>query len=153
MNRPEHRAPASANTQPFRWTYLVSPSKESFLCTGIWAILVTLFILGLKLYGDYAHPGHSITTPELAVYIGSILGQFVLMTLCLWCLVLHRILKNATYFILLDWRWWMGLVLLSGLLKNLPFAWVWVGLIYQARRKMKSAKVKPNTPPSNAVAT
>ena len=153
MSTPAQRAPTSANTQPFRWSYLVGPIKESFICTGIWAILVALFILGLKLYGDYAHPGHSITTPELAVYIGSILGQFVLMTLCLWCLVLHRTLKNATYFILLDWRWWMGLVLLSAVLKNPPFAWVWLGLIYQARLKMKSAKVKPKTPSSNAVAT
>jgi hypothetical protein len=140
MSTSAHPAHVSAKAQRFRWSYLISPIKGSFICTGIWAILAVLFILGLKLYGDYAHPGHSITRSELAVYIGSILGQFALMTLCLWSLVVYRIWKNVSYFILLDWRWWLGLVLLSALLKNPPLAWVWVGLIYQVRLKIKSAR-------------
>jgi len=147
MNTSPHQAISSGKAQPSGWSYVVSPIKESVICTGIWAILVVLFTYGLKLWGDYAHPGQSITTLELATYAGRILGQFILMTLCLWAVLVYRIWKNVTPFILLDWRWWLGLVLLSAVLSNPPLAWVWVGLIYQMKSKMKSSKRKPRMRP------
>lgn len=144
---------ASAKTQPSRWSYIVSPIKESFICTGTWAILAAIFVSVLRLWFKYAHPekGH-IPLNVWAIWIGAILGQFVLMAIYLSVVVVYRRRKNVTSFILLDWRWWVGLVVFSILLKNPPTGWLFVGLIYQVRVRMKSSKMKPRIPSSTAVA-
>jgi hypothetical protein len=43
MNPSPHRANASLKAQPSGWSYVVTPIKESVICTGLWAILVALF--------------------------------------------------------------------------------------------------------------
>jgi hypothetical protein len=56
--------------------------------------------------------------------MGSIVGQFVPMTICLSAVAFHRRRKKVFSFILLDWRWWLGIAILSVILTNPPIAWV-----------------------------
>jgi len=117
-----------------------SSIKEGLISAGIWALLSVFFAAGIQLWGYYAHPGKnntSISFEEWAELMGGIVGQFVLMTICLSSVAAWRKWQKVTSFILLDWRWWLGLALLSVLLQNPPLAWVWVGLIYQVRLRMK----------------
>lgn len=77
--------------------------------------------------------------------MGSIVGQFVPMTICLSAVAFHRRRKKVFSFILLDWRWWLGIAILSVILTNPPIAWVWVGLIYQARLRKKPKLLSSTT--------
>jgi|ERR1700688_3773745 hypothetical protein len=122
-----------------RWFKASSiPIKEGFISTGIWALLSAVFASALGLWGYYAHHMKSnIALEEWAQLMGGIVAQFVLMAIYLSALVFHRRRKNVTSFILLDWRWWVGLVVFVLVLKDPPLAWVWVGLIYQVRLRKK----------------
>lgn len=145
MNTSPPPADGHASIQPSAGWYKASfiSIREGFICTGIWAILAAAFISGLKLWGNHFHPGKgNISLEEWAIYIGNVLGQFLLMTIYLSAVVLYRRWKNVTSFILLDWRWWVGLLIFSVLLKNPPTGWLWVGLIYQVRLRMKRRKVR-----------
>jgi hypothetical protein len=83
--------------------------KEGFICAGIWASLVAAFVSGLKLWGNHFHPGKgNISLEEWATFIGSIIGQFGLMTVYLSAVVYYRRRKSVSFFVLLDWRWWGG---------------------------------------------
>ena len=147
------RAPAVpgvgyTSTQPAGGSYKASSIKEGFICAGIWAILSAAFASGIQLWGYYTYSLKSNTSlDEWAQLMGAIVGQFVLMTICLSSVAVYRRWKNVTSFILLDWCWWLGLVLLSLLLNNPPLAWVWVGLIYQVRLRQK-----PRLPSSTTTA-
>ncbi len=112
--------------------------KEGFICPGIWAILSALYVSGFRLWDEHAHRGKSIiSAQDWAELMGAIVGQFVLMAICLSAVALYRRRKNVTSFILLDWRWWLAFVILSLLLRTPLLAWLWVGLIYQTRLSMK----------------
>jgi hypothetical protein len=129
-----------ASIQSSGESHNASSIKEGLISAGIWALLSALFASGIQLWGYYAHPGKnniSISFEEWAELIGGIVGQFVLMTMCLSSVAAWRKWQKVTSFILLDGRWWLGFVLLSVLLQNPPLAWVWVGLIYQVRLRMK----------------
>ena len=95
-----------------RWFKASSiPIKEGFISTGIWALLSAVFASALGLWGYYAHRmKRNIALEEWAQLMGGIVAQFVLMAIYLSALVFHRRRKNVTSFILLDWRWWVGLV-------------------------------------------
>jgi hypothetical protein len=138
MSTPPLPVDAHTSIRPSGGSYKASSIKEGFICAGIWALVSAVFASGIQLWGYYVHPLKSINPlEEWAELIGGIVGQFVLMAICLSSVGVHRRWKNVTSFILLDWRWWLGLVLLSVLLQNPPLAWVWVGLIYQVRLRMK----------------
>jgi hypothetical protein len=133
-----HPAEGYASTQLSGSSYIATSVNEGFICAGIWAILAAAFTSGIRWWSNFAHPERGIvSTLEWAELTGGIFGEFVLMTICLSAVAVYRRWKNVTSIIFLDWRWWLGLVLLSGLLKNPPLAWMWVGLIYQARLRMK----------------
>jgi hypothetical protein len=134
MSTAPHSAHADASTQRSGWSHIISSIKDGFICAGIWAILGAVFGSAVRLWGDYSHPEGGITSVQVwGELAGGIIGQFVLMSVCLSSVAVYRRWKNVTPFVFLDWRWWLGLVLLSVLLKNPPLAWVWVGLIYQVR--------------------
>ena len=109
MRRPRPQAHSHAQIQPLHGSYIGSSVKESLICAGIWAIFASVFISGLKLWGNHFHPGKSnISIEEWAIYIGQIIGQFVLMTIYLSAVVFYRRRKNVTSSIFLDLRWWVG---------------------------------------------
>jgi hypothetical protein len=133
--------------QPSGGSYKASSIKEGFTCAGIWAILA-LFVSGFRLWAklaaELAHPEKGIlSSEEWAQFIGTTVGQFVLMAICLSSVVFYRRGKNVTSFILLDWRWWMVLVILGSLWKQRAVAWLWVGLIYQVRLSRKPKILPP----------
>jgi hypothetical protein len=92
--------------------------KESLISTVIWAIFGSVSISGLKLWGNQFHPGKdNISLQEWVVYMGSIAGQFVLMTICLWAAgSLPGMEERQDLFFY--GSWWIGLVLLSVVLNN-----------------------------------
>jgi hypothetical protein len=108
------RAPAVpgvgyTSTQPAGGSYKASSIKEGFICAGIWAILSAAFASGIQLWGYYTYSLKSNTSlDEWAQLMGAIVGQFVLMTICLSSVAVYRRWKNVTSFILLDWCWWLG---------------------------------------------
>jgi hypothetical protein len=118
--------------------YKASSIKEGFICAGIWAALSIVLIVPLTLWGEHAHPERGVrSAEEWAHFIGATVGQSVLMAIFLSSVAFYRRRKNVTSFILLDWRWWLVCVVF-GVLPNKPvLAWLWVGLIYQVRLKMK----------------
>jgi hypothetical protein len=129
--------------QPSGGSYKASSIMEGFICSGIWAILSGVLVVGLRIWAERAQPEKGLlSTEEWAHLIGFTIGQSFIMAIALSSVVFYRRRKNVTLFILLDWRWWLA-CLVFGMLPNKPvLAWLWVGLIYQARLSMKS-KIPP----------
>jgi hypothetical protein len=146
MSRRRPQAHSHAPIQPADGSYIGSSVREALICVGIWAISTFVYISGLRLWNNHAYPGEGVSINQLAVYLGIILGQSVLMAVYLSVVVFYRKRNNVTSFILLDWRWWVGVVIFSVLLKNPPPAWLWVGLIYQVRLWMKRKSLSSTTP-------
>jgi hypothetical protein len=134
-------APVANNytfVQPSGGPYKASSIREGFLCSGIWAILSTALVVGFRLAAERAHPEQgTISVLEWAHYTGTVVGQFVLMAICLSSVVYYRRRKNVSAFILADWRWWVVCVIFYALPNKPVLAWLWVGLIYQVRLSRK----------------
>jgi hypothetical protein len=116
---------------------------EGFLCSGIWVALSTILVAGLTLWTYRAHLEGTLGV-DWAGFVGRTIGQFLLMAVCLSAVVFFRRRKNVTSFILLDWRWWL-VCLIHTLNPQKPvLAWLWIGLIYQARLSLNPPKFPPS---------
>jgi hypothetical protein len=135
---PEPTAAAYTTVQPSGGPYKADSIKEGFICAGIWLVLSASLIVGLRLWQEHTHPERGLlSSEEWAHFTGTMVGQFLIMALVLSSVVFYRRRKNVTTFVLLDWRWWVVLAIFS-LLPNKPvIVWLWVGLIYQVRLRMK----------------
>src|SRR5258708_3834004 len=145
---PEPAAAAAIYTsiQPAGGPYKANSIKEGFICAGIWAALSIVLVVSLTLWGERAHPERGVLSAEdWGHTIGFTVGRFLLLGVVLSSVVFYRRKRNITSFILLDWRWWLVCVILAALPNSPALAWLWVGLIYQVRLKMK-----PKFPPSPA---
>jgi hypothetical protein len=140
-------APAYTTVQPPGGPYKAGSIKEGFICSGIWLVLSASLVVGLRLWQEHTHPERGLLeSEEWAHFIGGMVGQFLLMALVLSSVVYYRRRRNNTSFILLDWRWWVVCVIFSGFPTKPVLAWLWVGMIYQARLSMKPKF--PKSPPS-----
>jgi hypothetical protein len=122
--------------------FKLSSVAEGFLCSGIWAALLAILIIGVTLWTFRAHPEGALAA-DWAGFVGKTVGQFLVMGVFLSAVVFFRRRKNVRLFILLDWRW-----LLVGLGQWINpqrpvLAWLWIGLIYQARLYLNPPKFPP----------
>jgi len=74
------------------------------------------------------------------------IGQFTVLGIALSAVAFYRGRKNVTYFILLDWRWWLVCGLFSILPNKAVLPWLWVGLIYQSRLAFRPKQKFPPHP-------
>jgi hypothetical protein len=119
-----------------------SVAAEGFLCSGIWASLSTIVVFGVTLWTYRAHWVGALAV-DWAAFIGRTVGQFLVMAVFLSAVVFFRRKKNIRSFILLDRRWWL-ICLLQSLNPQKPvLAWLWIGLIYQARLFWNPPKFPP----------
>jgi hypothetical protein len=133
--------PAAAiyNTIPPSGGFKLSSVAEGFLCSGIWAALSTILATCVTLWRYLAHPEGALAA-DWASFAGRTIGQFLLMGVCLSAVVFFRRRENVRSLILFDWRWWLVCVILSINPQKPVLAWLWIGLIYQARLYLKPAK-------------
>jgi peptidoglycan biosynthesis protein MviN/MurJ (putative lipid II flippase) len=115
---------------------------EGFICSGIWAALSTILVTFLTLWTNRAHPEGALAA-DWASFAGRTVGQFLLMAVCLSAVVFFRRRKNVGSFILLDWRWWLVCLIYSISPQKPVLAWLWIGLIYQARLYLNPPKFPP----------
>jgi hypothetical protein len=140
---PEPAAAIYTTIQP-SGGFKLSSVAEGFICSGIWAALSTMLVIGVTLWTSRSHPEGALAA-DWASFAGRTVGQFLLMAVCLSVVVFFRRRKSVRTFILLDWRWWLVCLVLSINPQKPVLAWLWVGLIYQARLGLK-----PKFPPSTA---
>ncbi len=135
---PEPPGASYVTVQSSGGSYKASSIKEGFICSGIWAILSAALVSGLRLWAEHSHPEKGVlSAEEWGQFIETIVGQFILMAISLSSVVFYRRRRNVKSFILLDWRWWL-VCLIFGMLPTKPvLAWLWIGLIYQARLSVK----------------
>src|SRR5438876_37445 len=97
--------------QPSGGPYKTDSIKEGFICSGIWAILSAVLVVGLRLWAEHSHPEKGMFSSEDWVgfpgFVGTLTGQFFVMAIALSSVVFYRRRKNVTISILLDWRWWL----------------------------------------------
>jgi hypothetical protein len=133
--------------QPSGGPFKADSIKEGFVCSGIWAILSTAIVAGIRLWTEHAHPEQGIlSAEEWGHFIGAAVGQFLLIAVVLSSVVFYRRRKNVTSFILLDWRWWLVCVIFGALPNKPVLAWLWVGLIYQVRLSFNPKPKFPSSP-------
>jgi|SRR5882762_1664547 len=137
--------PAAAiyTTIPASGGFKLSSVAEGFLCSGIWAALSTILVICMTLWTYRAHPKGALAA-DWAGFAGTIIGQFLLMGVCISAVVFFRRRKNVTYFILFDWRWWLVCLMLSINPQKPVLAWLWIGLIYQARLYLNPRTFPPS---------
>jgi len=135
---PEPPATSYVTVQSSGGPYKASSIKEGFICSGIWAVLALVVVSGLRLWAEHSQPEKGVFSAEdWGGLIGTVIGRFILMGICMSSVWFYRRRKNVTLFILLDWRWWLVCFILS-IPPNRPIgAWLLVGLIYQGRQSLK----------------
>jgi len=144
MGTPPPPAHGYTEIQPSVASYKSGAITEGFICAGIYAFVVCALFSGLRLWAEHTHPEKGILpAEEWGHFIGTVVGQSILMAICLSSVVFYRRRRKVTSFILLDWRWWLVCLVLAILPKKPVLAWLWVGVIYQARL---SRKPKPSAP-------
>jgi len=123
--------------------FKLSSVAEGFLCSGILVSLSAILVIGATLWTYRAHPEGAFTA-DLASFAGRAVGQFLFMAVCLSAVVFFRRRKNVRSFILLDWRWWLVCLILGVGRQKHVLAWLWIGLIYQARLSLNPPKFPPS---------
>ena len=111
---PEPAAAVYATIQPPGGPYKTSSIKEGFICSGIWAVLSGTLVSGLGLWAEFVHPEKgALSAEEWGELIGTLVGKFILMGICMSSVSFYRRRKNVTSFILLDWGWWLVCLIFS----------------------------------------
>jgi hypothetical protein len=115
---------------------------EGFTVAAIYAAIATPIVLAASIWqaGSWSN---FYSQANLAGFLGDVVGNAILFGLCLAGVVALRNAADVKNQFLLDWRFWVVLVLMTALPQKPVLGWFWVSLIYSYRDQKRRPAPMP----------